>query len=292
MSKIRTSLPPAAAMLLLAACGGGGGDATGDISIAVTDAPVDSADAVWVQFSGVELKPQGGPAFMLADFGPPRRINLLELQSGVSEQLIDATVPAGRYNWIRLAVDAEQGDATLSSIVIAGAEHPLWVPSGDETGLKLVSGVVVPAGGQADFTIDFDLRKSVHLPNDGSGDYMLRPALRLLDNTEVGAVAGTVAASLLTGDECSVYVFAGDVTPDDVDGTDPDPVTSAAVVLDADSGEWRYHAAFLLAGPYTLAPTCDAASDDPAVDDAGVGFIASEAATAVANEVVSLDFTG
>jgi hypothetical protein len=64
---------------------------------------------------------------------------------------------------------------------VGGVCHELTIPSEVKTGLKLNRGFVVPAGGSANFTIDFDLRKSVHLPMSGT-DYLLRPTLRLADN--------------------------------------------------------------------------------------------------------------
>jgi hypothetical protein len=65
-----------------------------------------------------------------------------------------------------------------------------------------------------------------------------------------------------------VYVYEGsDVTPDDID-TDvntSDPVTTATVK--PDNGTYSYQAGYLEAGSYTVAFTCDAAVDDPAIDD-------------------------
>jgi hypothetical protein len=88
-------------------------------------------------------------------------------------------------------------------------------------------------------------------------------------------------------------VFAGaQIEPDDVDGADPDPVTSARVRLDDASGSWAYRAAFLAPGDYTLALTCDAVADDPATDDAGIGFPASGQASVVSDQESVLDFTG
>ena len=57
--------------------------------------------------------------------------------------------------------------------------------------------VPVGAGSTNDFTIDFDLRKSVvHPPGQGE-TYLLKPVLRLVNNLEVGTIDGTVAAALL-----------------------------------------------------------------------------------------------
>src|SRR4051812_29172151 len=60
-------------ILLLAACsggsGGGGKADAGMLKLGITDAPVDVADAVVVQFSGVELKPKDGAPFTVAFTG-------------------------------------------------------------------------------------------------------------------------------------------------------------------------------------------------------------------------------
>lgn len=275
------------AVMTVAGCGGSDGDGgpgTGTLSLQITDGAVDSADHVYVQFSGLEIQAAGGmrttlyycqdpadPAKAIVSPTPcatppaPKRIDLLMLSGGLAEVLLNHyTLTAGRYVWIRLMVDT--AGARDSYIVVGGVEHELVIPSGDETGLKLNRGFGVPAGGSADFTIDFDLRKSVHLT--GTGEYLLRPTLRLADNTLTGAIAGTVNAALVpAGCTPAVYVFeGGGVTPDDIDGTPPDPVTTAAVKLDA--GAYKYKAAFLEAGSYTVAYTCQAALDDPAVDNA------------------------
>jgi hypothetical protein len=98
---------------------------------------------------------------------------------------------------------------------------------------------------------------------------MLRPTLRMVDNVMVGSISGTVDQLLITtGCTPAVYVFAGSgVTPDDIDGIAADPVTTATVKQDT-GGVYRYMAAFLEVGSYTIAYTCDAAADDPTVDNA------------------------
>ncbi|MGE5240600.1 MAG: DUF4382 domain-containing protein, partial [Bacteroidota bacterium] len=273
------------AMLMLAGCGGssgGGGSSTGTMSLRITDAAVDSADHVYVQFHGVELQaadgkrttlyycqdPTDATKTIVSDSActtppAPKQIDLLALNGGLADTLLDSfTLPSGHYSWARLMVDTA---GTLDSyIVVAGNDFELTIPSGAETGLKVNRGFDVPAGGHADFTIDFDLRKSVVLAN---GNYMLRPTLRMVDNAMVGAIAGTVDPSLIpSGCTPAVYVFSGaGATPDDIDtdNTNPDPVTTAKVNLT----DGTYKAAFLEAGDYTVAYTCDAAADDPAVDN-------------------------
>src|SRR5262245_44646033 len=77
---------------LIAACGGGGGDddGMGRMSLAVTDAPVDEARAVVIQFSGVAFKREGMSSETVTDLDPsPRQIDLLQFQNGRAAILLD-----------------------------------------------------------------------------------------------------------------------------------------------------------------------------------------------------------
>lgn len=260
----------------LAGCGGDD-DSWGTISLGVTDAPVDSAARVVVEFTGVELQHQDGvvETFM---FDAPRQIDLLALQGGGSELLLDGEqVPAGHYDWIRLSVNADQSGSTSFIEYEDGSVFPLFIPSGNQTGLKLVSGFDVPAGGAADFTIDFDLRRSVVRPPGLGPNHILKPALRLVDNTEIGSIAGRIDDSLIfpaSGDDCSpaVYVYEGaDIEPVEVT-EGGGPLVTALVELEEPTGEYRYRAAFIAAGEYTVAFTCEAAADEALTDD-GIEFV-------------------
>jgi hypothetical protein len=157
-----------------------------------------------------------------------------------------------------------------------GSECELRVPSGDQSGLKMNRGFTLPAEGSVALTVDFDLRKSIHAPpgQQGSGmnctqGYLMRPVLRLVQDSEVGAVAGTVDLSRRSDPACArmVYVFsdgqnpANSTTPDDYDGLGVEPV----VMVRADEVTGAYKATFLPSGNYTVAYTC--ALDEPGVDD-------------------------
>lgn len=284
----------ASTMLLVGAwgCSNNDGPTTGRLSMAVTDAPVDNATAVVVEFTGIEVKPASGNAVSF-DYPAPRQINLLALTGTDSDMLLtDALVPAGQYEWARLKVNAT-GDGVADSYIdlTDGSRHELDVPSGSQTGLKLVSGFVVPAGGAASFTVDFDLRKSVHEPMNGSGVYLLRPTLRIVDNARVGSITGTVDPALVpTGCTPAVYVFAGSsVTPDDVDTIAPEPVTSAVPKLNTTTGQYGYTVGFLSEGAYTVSFTCDAGQDNPDTNDTLV-FSGTQNASVVANQATTVNF--
>ena len=288
-TRFLVTLGGAAALALLPGCDD---EDTGLLSLAVTDAPVDGATAVVVQFTGVEVKPADGSARSF-DFDAPRQIDLLALTGTDSELLLDGVeVPAGRYNWVRLKVDANEDGVTDSYIDLDdGSRHELEVPSGAETGLKLNTGFRVPAGGAASFTLDFDLRKSVHEPMDAGDSFKLRPTLRIVDNSRIGAIAGAVQSGLVApGCTPAVYVFAGSgVTPDDVDAVDPDPVSSAVPELNAGTGDYDYTVGFLAEGAYTVSFTCNAGADNPATSDALV-FAGTQDASVAAEQTTTVNF--
>lgn len=278
------------AIAALAACNGSS-DNMATLNLAVADTPVDGAESVIVTFTGVEIQGSGGAAVDY-DFSRPKQIDLLQQQGGDSASLLQGvSLQAGKYEWIRLKVDASQSSITLPD----GSQHPLTIPSGSQTGLKLVSGFTVAAGNVADFTIDFDLRKAVTL---ASGSYILRPAYRLIDNQQVGKISGSVANTVIIGGTAinnpgcmpAAYIYNGsDVSPTDVNATSMvQPVETATLSLDNSSGDYVYTAAFLAPGAYTVTVTC-AAADDPTVVDT-LAFLTPKNATVTADATTKVDF--
>jgi hypothetical protein len=285
-----------AVTLAVTACGGGGGGSaapasTGVLNIGVTDAPVDGANKVVITFTAIELKPQGGDA-VVYDI-PDKSIDLLTLAGGTTAGLLDnQTVPAGRYEWMRLLLDAQQNRNTSFIELTTGGQFPLYIPSGDETGLKLNRGFTVAAGGRSDFTIDFDLRSSIVAPPGQAPNYILRPVLRILDNLRVGTLNGTIPPRLIPpGCTPFIYVFSGTgVVPDDLDpapSPDVDPLISVAVALNNVTGSYSFRVPFLEVGSYTIAFTCDGAKDAPDAEDVLV-FSPTLNITVNANQTVTL----
>jgi len=240
--------------------------------------------------------------------------------------LLDGVViPAGDYEWVRLKVNADPnvgGDSYLV-LEVGGEQCEIRIPSGDQTGLKLVKGFTVAVGAITDFTIDFDLRKSLVAPPGqkttvntcGNQAYLLKPILRMVNNLQVGAISGTVDENLILR-ECvssatapypgNVYLFgpiaAGTsdttVMPDDYDAVPTDPNGADALVsamVDPTTG--NYTIGFVVPGRYKLAYTCD--MDDAEVDadlvtnpEETVDFMPPEgiAVDVVANTTKDVDF--
>ncbi len=266
----------AAGALILAGCGGGGSsDATGTLSFSMTDAPVDEADMVVIAMTEFELKPADGPSFRLAVAEAGRELNLLDFTNGEKALIIDdEQVPAGGYEWLRIFFDM---DASYVRLEEGGATYPLFMPSGAQTGYKLVGGFTVPANGTVEYILDFDLRKSLLSPPGLSGPsgedrtFLLKPTVRMMNASETGGVFGVVAPELLpeplgTAEGCAggdaVYAFEGlGVDPLAEDPPNP-PLVTDILDLNNETGDSEYHLMYLLPGDYTLAFTCGASADD------------------------------
>ncbi len=248
-------------------------------TLRLTDAPLDGVTRVVITLVSVEMLHQDPTKSVLYTFNTPKTIDLLSLRGTRTEILLaDIDIPAGLYPELRLVVD----DSDLMSFIELddGSVHDLKIPSGSSSGLKVKGDINVQANRNVSYTIDFDVRKSVVMAG-ASGRYLLKPVLRLIDDTLSGHILGTVDPLLLTAPDCSdndpetfsaAYVFAGhDVIPSDIDtssSNDVEPVTTATIALDPASGDYVFEAAFLPAGDYTISFTCNTDREDPeAADD-------------------------
>lgn len=294
---LRTRIPGFCVLLatvaLLAACGDGGGST--QVKMSVADAPVDGAEAVVVKFTGIELTADNGSPVTI-NFPQPKAIDLLKDSGTASAVLFDQPIPSGTYGQIRLMVVAD-GDPNNSYITLSdGSMHGLRVPSGSETGLKLVSGFTVPASGVVDYTIDFDLRKAITCPSGQAPVCTLKPAERLVDDTAVGNIQGTVSNTLVpAGCTPGVYLYTGTVTaPEDTNSTAPagdanQPLSSRVPVATSQT-PFYYQFTFLPPGTYTVAFTCQASQDNPDQADSAVTFSPVKTAISVtANATTTVD---
>jgi len=258
--------------LVITGCGSSSsGSDTGKLTLGLTDGPVENAEQVVVTFNAVELH---GAENKTITFDEPKAINLLAYQGEDRIVLLDDEVlQAGNYQWIRLAVDEAS-----SYILIDGQQHTLDIPSGAQTGLKLNRGFTLAADGSTDFAIDFDLRKSVTLSNQG---YKLRPTLRITDNLQSGTISGTVAASLIEDASCNngdnndqgnaVYLFSGsDAELQDIQTNAGDPLASATVVYDGEQQQYRYTLGFVPYGDYSVTFTCNSSLDNADEDNSAL----------------------
>ncbi len=307
----------AAALSTLAACGGSDGGPSSTLNLSIADGAVDAATHVVVEFTGVELQASGGGKALTFNFSSPKQLDLVTLQNGNAAVLLSGVaVPAGDYDWIRLLLNVGAGNAVTGSYIeISGAQYPLIVPSGEQTGLKLVQGFTMTANQVANFTIDFVLQQAITAPPGqqigGVQAYLLRPALRLIDNVQAGQISGTVALSTLQGHTPScldasgtpttahVYIFSGagagltDIQIDPATGLPPaghiNPVVTPPITYSSSTQQYVYAQPLLLAGTYTLAVACGA--DDPSTAET-LAFVPPSGvdATVTPNQTATVNF--
>lgn len=267
------------APLMMTGCGGDNSTASSNpsanpssntvpFSLALTDGPVDSATAVVIELTGLSIKPKGAEAIVV-EFEEPRSIDLLQLQDGAVTDLInELELEPGDYDGIHLHINAVKDEVLDSYVELEdGTIVELDLQGKDDHGLHITKKFTLVEEEPAEFTIDFDLRKSL---SERDGYIALKPHLHLVHNHHAGHLHGDLDP-VLVAEMCAdtsvelgaVYVYSGaDVVPTDVNGSESDPVASALVKL-APKGEYHYHVGFLEAGEYTVAYTCDAASDNP-----------------------------
>ncbi len=192
-------------LVALVGCGGNSGSSsatTGTMNVHLVDGPISGYQQVNVNIQSVEIN-NGGNWITLAS--PNKTTNLLSLTGGVSELIASgATLPAGHYSQMRLILGSGN-NVVLSD----GTTQPLKVPSGLQTGIKLVVSFDVAAGTTADVWIDFDAAHSIQVVQAGaSGMYMLRPTVWAYDKTVTGSISGTLTDSATTKPLGDATVYA------------------------------------------------------------------------------------
>jgi hypothetical protein len=293
-----------AALGTLAACGGGGGagGASSSLSLGLADAPTSRAGvvSVFITVTGVEVQPASGTAISFPLMSP-LTVDLLSLQKGNVAPLVNsASVPAGSYNWIRLDLDTSAGknyvlvctDGTTSCA--SPSNISLTIPSGAETGLKIVRGFTLPVNGAIHLIVDFNVDSSV-VPIPNSTSWHLKPTLRVVQTDTVGSIEGTISATAMqtagfSTAACSatnlptLYVYptqsaTTNVTPDDIyTGTEEmtetavQPIVTQLTTYNAADGSASFNIQWLASdsgyNEYTVAFTCD--PDDPGVDESAI----------------------
>ena len=263
------------ALLLLPSCGGGGGSGsvssgdTGTLSLSLTDATTLDYQAVYVTIDRVDIHLGGNENSSnnwetVAE--PKATYNLLELVNGVLEHLGITTLPAGKYTQMRLIIGRTQDD----SLNIFGTQHPfanyvilagsgdiyeLKVPSGSQTGIKLVHGFTIKQDQTKELILDFDAAKSV-VKAGASGRWLLKPTIKVVDTDDLAIISGTVYEKVYEGEDdvdgvlASVAGVLVSAQTNDTEATDrkDQVVTWTSTVTDA-NGQYKL---FLEPGSYNI----------------------------------------
>ncbi len=174
----------------------------GSLRVLITDKPypVDLLQSAIVTLTRVEVRTAGGSedddSSFITIFDEPagKSFDLLQLQGGKTDLLVDTQVPAGDYDQMRLIVTG--GEITLTD----GRTFPLTVPSGEQSGIKLNFEFTV-SDEQTVLLLDVDLSRAfTPIPGgkidtpDQINNFHFSPAIamRLIELTGAGAISGLV----------------------------------------------------------------------------------------------------
>jgi len=308
MLRKTSTLSIAASALLLLACSDNSytpppppSDAN-TLTVSITDAPLDGVSKVIVQFAGIEIKHEDGEA-QIIEFKAPVEVDLLGLQGDIRSTILrEEKINAGDYQYIRLLVNAAQGEFDSVVLLEDNTWQSLYVPDEAKIGLKLNQAFRVSANKNMHLTIDFDLRKSLE-KDLVENDYQLIPSLRVVSDVEAGHIAGFIENQLLIDNGCveldnqtnaAVYLYnklAEGANRQDIQRNELDPVSSANVEFNTETGEYSYTLGFLPRDvPYSAQVVCDASIDEPSTADA-LNFIGPiQSVTPVETLTINLDF--
>jgi hypothetical protein len=216
-------------------------EGTGTLRMLLVDAPADMAavesleivfEEVRVHKGSEEEEEEGGGWFtVLHDTLPveQRTFELLDLVNGVFATLGEVELEAGLYTQVRIIIES-------ATLVVDGEVQDLFIPSGAQSGIKLTGSFMVDPDVITELVVDFDVAQSLHEAPPGSGNYILRPTIRLVQNVLSGTISGIVTP---TGIGAVIYAL--------------DPMTADTVtttLADTLSGEYVLQA--LLAGTYDV----------------------------------------
>ena len=139
------------------------------MNIHLTDAPVDY-DEVNIDLKQVQVQFADDTSGWQNLETVAGMYDLLQLQNGVDTLVAKGTFPQNTVHQLRLILGND------NNIVVDGDTYPLTVPSGAESGLKIKVHKKLNKNLE-DLIVDFDAGLSIH--QDGTGDYKLRPVLRM-----------------------------------------------------------------------------------------------------------------
>ena len=152
------------------------GNGSTNLRVNLTDAPIRELDSVFVDIREVRVK-MGNDTTVTGDEGWQTLTanagiyDLLSYQNGRDTLLATGAVPTGYVKEIRLILGSN--NRVVDSF---GVVHPLTIPSGSESGLKIKINKRLNTSLDS-LLIDFDAALSIK--NEGAAGYKLRPVIKL-----------------------------------------------------------------------------------------------------------------
>ncbi len=278
-----------AAALSTAGCSDSSGTGTGLMTVWLTDAPFPFSQVASVDVYVVRIDAKKGSSTDAdaadessegwTSIGTPNAlINLIDLGSGRTVNLGQATLPTGTYQSFRLILDTDKSSITLKD----GTKPPISFPSAGHSGIKVIldKPIDLTANGSVT-TLDFDIGRSfVMRGNNPANGFNFKPVVHAVAEDITGSVSGSVRANTATGAGVSgatVEVLTAGALLNDTDPTHVVRSTST-------DASGNFTIPFLLPGTYVLRATPPTASGlKPALLAGGVTITTG---TDVSNQVI------
>lgn len=203
------------------------GSGNGTVTLKLTDAPfpVSVVDKVIVTIDKIEIRSTATLSstttssttnedsnFIVLYQGDGKSYNLLELQNGLTTDLLSMDIPAGTYDFLRLHIAA-------SKVYLKdGTSFDMKVPSGSSSGLKIKisPALVIEEGVASEVVLDFDVSKSfvcqgnAKMPKGIKG-FIFKPVLRAVCQKYSGMLSGKVVNNANAPlSEAHVQIFRAD----------------------------------------------------------------------------------
>ena len=251
------------------ACDGGGGSSdsggTGTLAVSLTDS-AGSYKAVYITVESLEVHTGGNDNnkknWQTIEMDKEKdTINLCELTNGVFEYLGSIRLYADRYTQMRLHLSTEPEDGELNIlsqehfyanyvILEDNTVHELKVPSGFQSGVKIVKGFTINDNGTTEIILDFDAMSSV-VEAGNSDKWLLKPTIKVGELDEYSIINGHVIDDEEKGIP-GAYVSAQIFYPD-AHFIEDEVVIQAGTLTDADGN----YSLFVMPNTYNLVAYID-----------------------------------
>ncbi len=192
---------------------------TGTLSVKLMDAPfpIDMVAEANVTINKIEVRKdqsesEENPFLVLSE--EAFEYNLLDLQNGITADLVEMEVPVGDYNLVRLYVDSASIELKDETV------YHLKVPSGAQTGIKIFiePSITVVGGLTTELVLDFDVSESFVVQGNpftpaGIKGFIFKPVIRAANASTTGSIEGNVLDSDSNNlEDAQVWIEDGDET--------------------------------------------------------------------------------
>ena len=262
------------------------------LTLGFSDSIPEDLKEVWIEVDSITFRRTGAEDVVVDTFTIPEQnitnaetisVDLLKYPGFAQLEVItDFQISAATYSAVVIKIIA---NGVSSSYVLEAGDTAKAITIGNGSGNLSLDGMRLSSGKQA-FTVEFSLAQALQLQPDGR--YLLATdGIRIANNTTDARLSGSIEKSLFnTATICAeksdpeignrVYLYEGNSfsTNDllaDVFTSDSNPVPPPIAVVPfavaslskvASTGNWVYAFGYVPAGDYTMAFSCNTATDD------------------------------